>query len=238
MRNWAVVLAIAIAGYALTLYVFFPGVMTYDAKYIYIATKAAQPGDWQSPVMVAIWKWIDPLAPGAASMFLLIDHDLLGRLRPARTLTRAACAVDRKRAAGPRGASARLHPARHYLARYPVRGRVAFRRGARMVRARTGAGDPRPRANHRARFRRARNPAAAECVVRDPNSGDLYPLADGIPAQARGFALYSFGDRLLRAGAAGLLRRARMPRRKIRCIRCSCSISAASAISPRRTSFR
>jgi hypothetical protein len=45
--------------------------MTYDAKYIYIATKAAQPGDWQSPLMVAIWKWIDPLAPGAASMFLL-----------------------------------------------------------------------------------------------------------------------------------------------------------------------
>lgn len=72
MRNWLAVLALAAAGYALTLYVFFPGVMTYDAKYIYIATKAAQPGDWQSPVMVAIWKWIDPLAPGAASMFLLI----------------------------------------------------------------------------------------------------------------------------------------------------------------------
>ena len=49
MRNWLAVLALAAAGYALTLYVFFPGVMTYDAKYIYIATKAAQPGDWQSP---------------------------------------------------------------------------------------------------------------------------------------------------------------------------------------------
>jgi len=72
MRNWVTVLALAAAGYALTLYVFFPGVMTYDAKYIYIATKAVQPGDWQSPAMVAIWKWIDPLAPGAASMFLLI----------------------------------------------------------------------------------------------------------------------------------------------------------------------
>ena len=72
MRNWLVVLALAVAGYALTLYVFYPGVMTYDAKYIYLATKAAQPGDWQSPIMVAIWKMIDPLAPGAASMFLLI----------------------------------------------------------------------------------------------------------------------------------------------------------------------
>ena len=72
MRNWLVVLALTVAGYALTLYVFYPGVMTYDAKYIYLATKAAQPGDWQSPIMVAIWKMIDPLAPGAASMFLLI----------------------------------------------------------------------------------------------------------------------------------------------------------------------
>ena len=72
MRSWAAVLALVAAGYALTLYVFFPGVMTYDAKYIHIATKAAQPGDWQSPVMVEIWKWINPLAPGAASMFLLI----------------------------------------------------------------------------------------------------------------------------------------------------------------------
>ena len=71
MRSWATLLALAAAGYGLTLYVFFPGVMTYDAKYIYVATQAAQPGDWQSPVMVAIWKWIDPLAPGPASMFLL-----------------------------------------------------------------------------------------------------------------------------------------------------------------------
>jgi len=72
MRNWVTVLVLVATGYALTLYIFFPGVMTYDAKYLYIATKAAQPGDWQSPAMVAIWKWIDPLAPGAASMFLLV----------------------------------------------------------------------------------------------------------------------------------------------------------------------
>jgi hypothetical protein len=72
MRNWAIALALVAIGYALTLYVFYPGVVTYDTKYIYLATKVAQPGDWQSPVMVAIWKLIDPLAPGAASMFLLI----------------------------------------------------------------------------------------------------------------------------------------------------------------------
>lgn len=72
MRSWATVAALAAAGYALTLYVFYPGVMTYDAKYIYEAIPDIEPGDWQSPLMVAIWRWIDPLAPGAASMFLLI----------------------------------------------------------------------------------------------------------------------------------------------------------------------
>jgi len=71
-RSWLTVLALVAAGYALTLYVFYPGVMTYDAKYIYEAIPDERAGDWQSPLMVAIWRWIDPLAPGAASMFLLI----------------------------------------------------------------------------------------------------------------------------------------------------------------------
>ncbi len=67
-----VVLPLAAAGYALTMFVFYPGVMTYDAKYVLEAIAHAQPGDWQSPVMVALWKLINPLAPGAASMFLFI----------------------------------------------------------------------------------------------------------------------------------------------------------------------
>ena len=56
MPGWrnALILALAAAGFALTLTVFYPGVVTYDAKYIYLATKAAQPGDWQSPAMVVI----------------------------------------------------------------------------------------------------------------------------------------------------------------------------------------
>lgn len=65
-------LLLCAAGFALTLYVFYPGIMTYDAKYIYIAIGQPPWGDWQSPVMVWLWKLIDPLAPGSASMFLLI----------------------------------------------------------------------------------------------------------------------------------------------------------------------
>jgi hypothetical protein len=67
----ASVAVIAGLGFALTLYVFYPGVMTYDALYVYKAIAEGQVGDWQSPVMTALWAMVDPIAPGAGSMFLL-----------------------------------------------------------------------------------------------------------------------------------------------------------------------
>jgi hypothetical protein len=66
------VLTICALGYALTIFVFHPGVMTYDARYIYSYATQKFFEDWQSPVMILLWKAIDPIAPGAASMFLLI----------------------------------------------------------------------------------------------------------------------------------------------------------------------
>jgi hypothetical protein len=68
----AAVAAQLAAGYALTLWIFYPGIMTYDAKYVYEDIAKGTMGDWQSPVMTWLWGVIDPLAPGAASMFLLI----------------------------------------------------------------------------------------------------------------------------------------------------------------------
>jgi hypothetical protein len=65
------VVALFAAGIALTLRVFHPGVMTFDGLYVHMAATKGVYGDWQSPVMVAIWRLIDPLAPGAASMFYL-----------------------------------------------------------------------------------------------------------------------------------------------------------------------
>src|SRR6185295_71380 len=44
---------------------------TFDAKYVYADIAKVTYGDWQSPVMVWLWALIDPVAPGAASMFLL-----------------------------------------------------------------------------------------------------------------------------------------------------------------------
>jgi hypothetical protein len=59
------------AGFGLTLYVFYPGVMTYDARFVYEDIAKGTLGDWQSPVMTVLWGLIDPIAPGSASIFLL-----------------------------------------------------------------------------------------------------------------------------------------------------------------------
>ena len=66
------VAALLLAGYGLTLLVFYPGVMTYDAKFVYEDIGRDVLGDWQSPAMTVLWQFINPVAPGSASMFLLI----------------------------------------------------------------------------------------------------------------------------------------------------------------------
>ena len=47
-----VVAALLIVGYGLTLWIFYPGIMTYDAKFVYEDIAKGTLGDWQSPVMV------------------------------------------------------------------------------------------------------------------------------------------------------------------------------------------
>lgn len=64
--------ALLAAGYGLTLLIFYPRVMTYDAKFVYEDIAKGTLGDWQSPVMTWLWGLIDPMAPGPGSMFLLI----------------------------------------------------------------------------------------------------------------------------------------------------------------------
>lgn len=64
--------ALIAAGFGLTLLIFYPGIMTYDAKFVHEDIVKGVLGDWQSPIMTVIWGVIDPLAPGAGSMFLLI----------------------------------------------------------------------------------------------------------------------------------------------------------------------
>jgi hypothetical protein len=71
-RSIALVAAIIAIGFGLTLLVFYPGVWTYDARFVYQDIAKGFRGDWQSPVMIVLWSLIDPIAPGAGSMFLLI----------------------------------------------------------------------------------------------------------------------------------------------------------------------
>ena len=71
-RSALLTIAMVAAGFGLTLLVFYPGVWTYDARFVYQDIAKGFRGDWQSPVMVVLWSLIDPIAPGSASLFLLI----------------------------------------------------------------------------------------------------------------------------------------------------------------------
>ena len=46
--------------------------MTNDATFVYSYIESWSLGDWQSPLMTLLWWLIDPIAPGAGSMFLLV----------------------------------------------------------------------------------------------------------------------------------------------------------------------
>src|ERR1700690_1927209 len=78
MRIWPetilaplLIAAMTATGFALTLYIFYPGIMTFDALYIYKDMAKGFFGDWQSPAMIVLWSLIDPIAPGTGSILLL-----------------------------------------------------------------------------------------------------------------------------------------------------------------------
>jgi len=66
------VCAMASAGFVFTVLVSYPGYVTADATYIYGYVQSGFLGDWQSPLMTIVWRFIDPISPGSGSMFLLI----------------------------------------------------------------------------------------------------------------------------------------------------------------------
>jgi hypothetical protein len=70
-RTALLITAMTAAGFVLTLYVFYPGIMTFDARYVYQDIAKGFFGDWQSPVMTYLWSRLDPIAPGPASLLLL-----------------------------------------------------------------------------------------------------------------------------------------------------------------------
>ena len=231
------VLLMAAGGFALTVLVFHPGYVTVDARYVYADAQAWRFGDWQSPAMGVLWRLIDPIAPGSLSMFLLtvtlywLGFGLL-----------ALIAVRRVGVARPGDAAARARPAgillrRDGLARHPVRGRLARRRGARL-RGR----EPAPR------WRRLIQAFAlllvALGVLLRPNAifaapflaaYVVWPLRFDVKRMAIVFRACrrSVRTRSSRSSTTACS----TPSGRIRCIRSSSSISAASLTSPARISF-
>jgi hypothetical protein len=65
------VCAMACAGFALTILVFYPGYLTRDATFVRDYVQTWHLGDWQSPLMTIVWWLIDPVSPDTGSMFLL-----------------------------------------------------------------------------------------------------------------------------------------------------------------------
>lgn len=61
-------------GLAATIAIYYPGIMTADTWYVYNDISAQNAGDWQSPVMVAIWGFLERFLPGSppGPIFLLI----------------------------------------------------------------------------------------------------------------------------------------------------------------------
>src|SRR5262249_23483692 len=70
-RAALIIPAMAVAGFAFTLYVFYPGIPTFDSLYVYKDMVKGAYGDWQSPIMLALWSLIDPIAPGTGSILVL-----------------------------------------------------------------------------------------------------------------------------------------------------------------------
>ena len=53
-RSYLAIAALIAAGYALTLLIFYPGIMTFDAKFVYEYIAKGMLGDWQSPLMTLL----------------------------------------------------------------------------------------------------------------------------------------------------------------------------------------
>lgn len=116
LRPRLAVAALIVAGFGLTLTIFYPGVMTYDAKFIYEDIAKGFLGDWQSPVMTVLWGAIDPDRARRGQPFSAYRNRLLAGIRVfgvcAGTSFDRACAHAAAACAG----SPCIHPGRHSLA--------------------------------------------------------------------------------------------------------------------------
>ena len=236
---WPVIILLHAAGFALTLVVFYPGVMNLRRP---LHLSGHGRGQVRRLAIAADGRGfgplVDPIAPGTASIFLVIAASYwlgfallsLAVARRSRALALAAAAA--------RALAAGIRLRRHDLARRSVRMRVVGGGGARLCRrgkpatgAFAGAGD-------RAGSARVRRAAAAQ---RDPGRADpcrLSALAGALLLRRAALLYLPTVARSLRRDSSRLLRDLRCHAAAPAGIRSWSSTSAASRISPSRTSFR
>ena len=183
--------------------------MTYDAKFVYEDIAKGVLGDWQSPVMTVLWGVIDPVAPGSASMFLLIATSYwlgfgLLAFAVARRSSRLALLLPLLALTPPAFVFVGIIWRDVLFATtWLLAAAIAFaaaERGARLRMPAQGAG---------ACAVRLRRFAASECADRSADPRRLHRLADADVLEAHRDPVRPGDGGILCAGASGLLRRAR-----------------------------
>ena len=181
--------------------------MTFNSKYLHEYAMKGTMGDWQSPVMVWLWALIDPVAPGAGSMFLLIvatfgwvcaavAHAGIARQEGCAPVTTAG--VD----------AAIPGPGRSHLAGRPVCNVLAARGRARVCGVRAAIMGRTERAGIGAGAGGFWRPAAAERLAGGADTRGLHGLSVAALVAQGGDPLRSRRARVLRHGAVRLLRHA------------------------------
>lgn len=67
----AIAVLLMAAGFALSVWLLFPGFTTHDALAVYDQAHAGRLGDWQPPLMGLVWVWLEPLfGYGPQALFL------------------------------------------------------------------------------------------------------------------------------------------------------------------------
>ena len=177
-RLYLAVAALIAAGYGLTLLIFYPGIMTYDAKFVYEDIAKGVLGDWQSPVMTVLWG-ADRSDRARRGQHVPADRDLLlAGLWPAGIRAGAPRHPARAVAAAAGAAAAGLRLCRDHLARCAVRDQLAAGRRDRLRRRRTRRAPSRAGAGAGACAVRLRRPAASECADRRADPCRLHRMAD------------------------------------------------------------
>src|SRR5262249_45822029 len=203
-RTALLLVGLAAAGFASTLYVFYPGIMTFDSLYIYKDMAKRAFGDWQSSHTGPV---DGNRSDCAGSRQHLPSHGgpLLARFHDCGNGSCSALSAARVARAGTWSIAARLRAGGCDLARYFVRHLVATRGGLGFLGLRARLENTSSCSRLRFRAVRIRRPSAPERPRRRASSHSLSCMAFAFSLEARGAPLCARPTRAVCVGADHLL---------------------------------